>query len=386
MTGILPPSPLAPLAAPIEGHGWTARFVAGGTLVSLEGDWIARVDGVEAGAAERILALGGATLSFDCGGLKRWDTALIAFLLALRDAALICNLPLDEQGLPLAARQLVGLVQESPPGPERQPAGPLLTRVGSATLRGIDEVLQVNTLIGETIQGGWASLFHRSAMRGGDLLGCMQDAGLAALPIVTLVNLLVGGILAFVGAVQLARFGADVYVASLVDITMVREMAAMMTAIIMAGRTGGAYAATIATMQGNDEIDALRVFGIPVFDYLILPRILALTLMMPILYLYGCAIGIIGGLVVTSGLLAISPISFLHETRLALSSSQFVFGLCKSLSFGALIALVSCRVGLRAGRSAADVGRAATSAVVASVVGIIALDAAFDVGANVAGI
>ncbi len=355
-------------------------------MIILVGDWIAREDGVESGTAERILSLGGSGLSFDCARLGHWDSALIAFLLALRDAAQFKGVPLDESELPPAAQQLLRLAQTAAPASARPAATSLLTRVGRATVVGLYESGQINALIGATLQRSWASIFRRSALRGGDLVDCMMDAGLAALPIVTLVNLLVGGIIAFVGAVQLRRFGADIYVAGLVDITMVREMAAMMTAIIMAGRTGGAYAATVATMEGNDEIDALRVFGIPVFDYLILPRILALTLMMPILYLYGCAVGIMGGLLVTTAILAVSPISFMQETRLALTSSQFLLGLAKSLSFGALIALVSCRVGLRAGRSAADVGRAATSAVVVSVVGIIALDAAFDVGANVAGI
>ncbi len=381
MNGILPP-PLPP----ITGHGWTARIDAGGAVIILVGDWIAREDGVESGTAERILSLGGSGLSFDCARLGHWDSALIAFLLALRDAAQFKGVPLDESELPPAAQQLLRLAQTAAPASARPAATSLLTRVGRATVVGLYESGQINALIGATLQRSWASIFRRSALRGGDLVDCMMDAGLAALPIVTLVNLLVGGIIAFVGAVQLRRFGADIYVAGLVDITMVREMAAMMTAIIMAGRTGGAYAATVATMEGNDEIDALRVFGIPVFDYLILPRILALTLMMPILYLYGCAVGIMGGLLVTTAILAVSPISFMQETRLALTSSQFLLGLAKSLSFGALIALVSCRVGLRAGRSAADVGRAATSAVVVSVVGIIALDAAFDVGANVAGI
>jgi len=135
------------------------------------------------------------------------------------------------------------------------------------------------------------------------------------LPIVTVVNLLVGGILAFVGAVQLRKFGADIYIAALVGVAMIREMAALMTAIVMAGRTGGAYAAQIATMAGNEEIDALRAIGIPVYDYLVLPRVLALTFMMPVLYLYGCAIGIFGGFVVAVAMLNLSPQSFFTETR-----------------------------------------------------------------------
>jgi phospholipid/cholesterol/gamma-HCH transport system permease protein len=219
-------------------------------------------------------------------------------------------------------------------------------------------------------------------MRRSDLLTSVYDAGVAALPIVTIVNILVGGIVAFVGSLQLRKFGADIYIADLVGITMVREMAALMTAIVMSGRTGGAYAAQIATMLGNEEIDAIQAIGIPVYDYLILPRVLALTFMMPFLYLYGCAVGIFGGFVVAVAMLNLSPDSFIDETRLSVSGGQFVFGLVKAIAFGALIALVGCRSGLKSGRAAADVGLATTSAVVICIVGVIALDAVFAVCAH----
>jgi phospholipid/cholesterol/gamma-HCH transport system permease protein len=223
-------------------------------------------------------------------------------------------------------------------------------------------------------------------MRARDLVDAMFDAGVAALPIVTVVGLLVGGILAFIGASELSQFGAGLYVANLVSIGMVREMAALMTAIIMAGRTGGAYAANLAAMQEGEEIDALRAIGIPVFDYLILPRVLALTGMMPILYLYGCLVGILGGLCVGSATLHVSALSFFIQAQQSLSGTQFALGLAKSLCFGAFIAIIACRVGLRADRSAAAVGYAATSAVVIGIVGVIALDAVFDLGASALGI
>ena len=226
------------------------------------------------------------------------------------------------------------------------------------------------------------ALRGRVNMRGVDLLDCMREAGVAALPIVTIVNVLIGGIVAFVGAVQLRRFGADVFIADLVGVAMVREMAALMTAIIMAGRTGGAYAAHIATMLGNEEIDALRAIGIPINEYLILPRVLALTGMMPLLYLYGSAVGVFGGFVVAVAMLNISPETFIDETRVSIALYQVFFGLIKSFAFGALIAIVGCRSGLGAGRSAADVGHAATRAVVIGIVGVIALDAVFAICAN----
>jgi phospholipid/cholesterol/gamma-HCH transport system permease protein len=150
----------------------------------------------------------------------------------------------------------------------------------------------------------------------------------------------------------------------------------------MSGRTGGAYAAEIASMQGSNELDALRVLGIPVQDYLVLPRVMALTLMTPVLYLYGSAVGILGGFAVAVSMLNISPQLFIDQTRSAVTMHEISFGLTKSLAFGALIALAGCRIGLKAGRSATDVGRAATSAVVVSIIGIIMLDAVFAVCAN----
>jgi phospholipid/cholesterol/gamma-HCH transport system permease protein len=217
-------------------------------------------------------------------------------------------------------------------------------------------------------------------------LQLIREAGAGALGIVAIVNGLVGAILAFVGATQLQRFGAGIYVADLVGIAVVREMAALVTAIVMAGRTGGAYAAHLATMEGNEEVDALNALGIPVFDFLILPRIAALVAMMPLLYLYGCAVGLLGGLIVSVTVLDITAAGFLEQLQGAVGGTQFAIGLAKSIVFGALVALAGCHIGLNAGRSAADVGRAATSAVVAGIVGVIALDAVFAVCANALGI
>jgi phospholipid/cholesterol/gamma-HCH transport system permease protein len=186
--------------------------------------------------------------------------------------------------------------------------------------------------------------------------------------------------------VQLRKFAADVYVANLVGLALVREMAAVMTAIVMAGRTGGAYAARIATMQGNEEIDALRVIGIPVSDYLLLPSILALVFTMPFLYLYGCLVGMLGGWVVAMAMLSVTGAGYLNQTLDAVAFDQFVFGFVKSIAFAVLIGVTSCRIGLKAGRSAADVGTAATRAVVMGIVGVIALDAVFAVLADVIGL
>ncbi len=361
----------------------------------LTGDWIAR-DGTGATpdqarlivdqASERKSAStqGERKISFDTSGLGHWDSALLVFIAELRVEAQKRGIALDEGGLPQAVPLLLSLAAEAVPvGARTGGQLSLLDRTGDAVLAIWSEALEVSAVAGDLVLRGGAAIRGHGSLRGGDLLSCIYDAGSAALPIVTVVNALVGGILAFVGGEQLRRFGADIYVAQLVGIAVVREMAGLMTAIVMSGRTGGAYAAHIATMLTNEEIDALRAIGIPVFDYLVLPRIAALIFVMPLLYLYGCAIGISGGLVVSISLLNISARTFVEQTRLAVDMSQFWFGLIKTIAFGVLIAIAGCRCGLRAGRGAADVGLATTAAVVIGIVGVIALDAVFAVCANI---
>ncbi len=223
----------------------------------------------------------------------------------------------------------------------------------------------------------------RFALR--DFVRVTLQCSAQALIIVLVVNLLVGAILAFVGAVQLVKFGAGIYVADLVGIAVSREMAAVMTAVVMAGRTGASFAAELATMQTNEEVDALTVLGLDTVAYLALPRALALTLVMPLLYVYACAAGLTGGVLVASGMMNLAPSAYLDSTVEALNTRQFVLGASKSLCFGFLVAMTACWYGLRAERSAAGVGQATTSAVVAGIVGVIALDAVFAVCANALG-
>jgi phospholipid/cholesterol/gamma-HCH transport system permease protein len=359
--------------------GQTAR-------VTLSGDWVARTDGVALGVAKQVIEPGVRVLRFDTAGLGHWDSGLIAFLATLRDAANSDGVAFDGDGLPRPARRLLELLSPPAAKPAPEPAKPVLDRVGLWAIGIWEEGVDITALVGNLLLRGGLALRGGAAMRASDFVGAMYDAGVAALPIVTIVGLLVGGILAFIGATELSKFGAGAYVANLVAIGMMREMAALMTAIIMAGRTGGAYAAKIAAMEGAEEIDALRAIGIPVFDYLILPKVLALSAMMPILYLYGCLIGIFGGFCVGAATLHVTAMSFFVEAQRSLSTAEFGLGLAKSLCFGAFIAIVACHVGSRAKRSAAAVGVAATNAVVIGIVGVIALDAVFDLCASVLGI
>ncbi|MCW7536634.1 ABC transporter permease [Aquabacterium sp. A7-Y] len=219
-----------------------------------------------------------------------------------------------------------------------------------------------------------------------DLARVTADSGARALPIVTVVNVLVGAILAFVGAVQLVKFGAGIFVADLVGIAVSREMAAVITAVVMAGRTGAAFAAELATMQTNEEVDALEVLGLHAIDYLVLPRVIALLLMMPLLYVYGCLTGLIGGLLVGVSMLELAPAAYLDRSFEALTWGHLGLGFAKSIVFGGLVAITGCYFGLFSQRNAAGVGAATTRAVVVSIVGIISLDAVFAVCANALGV
>jgi phospholipid/cholesterol/gamma-HCH transport system permease protein len=242
------------------------------------------------------------------------------------------------------------------------------------------------SFIGEAFIAFTKLLRGKARFRRSDFTLLLQECGAQALLIVSLISVLIGLILAFVGAVQLRMFGAQIYVADLVGIAMVREMGAMMAAIIMAGRTGAAFAAQLGTMQVNEEIDALTTMGISPMEFLVLPRMLALILMMPLLCLYADLMGILGGAIVGIGMLDLSLSQYFHQTQAALDLTNVAIGLFKSVVYGILIAVSGCLRGMQCGRSASAVGAAATSAVVTAIVLIIVSDGLFAVICNALGI
>ena len=219
-----------------------------------------------------------------------------------------------------------------------------------------------------------------------EFFAVLKSCGAEALPIVSLISLLVGLILAFVGAVQLSMFGAQIYVASLVAIAMVRVMGAIMTGIIMAGRTGAAFAAEIGTMQVNEEIDALQTMGVSPMEFLVLPRMLALVIMMPLLCVYADLMGVLGGFIVGVGMLDLTVTEYYQETVRSISLTNLWIGLFHGAVFGVIVALAGCMRGMQCGRSASAVGTATTSAVVTSIVTIVVATAIITVVCNVLGI
>jgi phospholipid/cholesterol/gamma-HCH transport system permease protein len=313
-------------------------------------------------------------IAFDTKDLGGWDSGLLTFLIKIFEACSKANVEVAKEGLPEGVRRLISLATAVP---ERKGARKeakkeaFLSMVGGEAVAFYRSLLEILDFLGEASLAFTRLLRGKAAFRRSDLWLLLQECGGQALPIVSLITLLVGLILAFVGAIQLKLFGAQVYVADIVAIAMVRVMGAIMTGIIMAGRTGAAFAAQIGTMQVNEEIDALETMGISPVDFLVLPRMIALIIMMPLLCLYADLMGILGGLIVGVGMLGINPIEYLNRTQETLTLTTLWIGLFHSAVFGVLVALAGCLRGMQCGRSASDVGYAATSAVVTGIISII---------------
>jgi phospholipid/cholesterol/gamma-HCH transport system permease protein len=312
-------------------------------------------------------------VSFDTQALGDWDTALPTFLRGLLEQLKRDGIEVDQTGLPDGVQHLLALASAVPDRTIDSDMSdePWLARIGLGALRWRDLATQEIGFVGE-MTGAIGKLFYGKAQfRTSDLTLFIQQCGVEALPIITLVSFLVGLILAFMGAIQLEQFGAQIFIADLVALGMAREMGALMTAIIMAGRTGAAFAAQLGTMMVNEEIDALKTTGISPIEFLVLPRLLALMLMMPLLCLYSDFVGILGGAVVGVGVFDLGLGGYLQETRSSLALADFGAGLVRATIFGGIVAVSGCLRGMQCERSAAGVGAATTSAVVTSIIWIV---------------
>ncbi len=310
----------------------------------------------------------------DTKRLNKWDSIFILFLRELKKFARKNRIRLNLASIPPGALHLLNLAMKAE-STKRERAeghnGPFFERVGQAAALIARQVKDFHAFLGQVVLGFMNILSGRSRLRMGDFLLYLQNGGARALPIVSLVSFLVGLILAFVATVQLKIFGAQIFVADLVGIAMARDMGAMMVGIIMAGRTGATYAAQLGTMQVNEEIDALRTLGIRPVEFLVIPRILALSLMMVPLCIYADLLGIAGGAVVGAGFSDVTLLQYISETQKAVPPTHFFIGLGKCLVYGIIVSMVGCMKGLSCGRSAAAVGQVTTSAVVTSIVWII---------------
>ncbi len=380
---------------PGAGNANPARLVPRrdtGTLVlGFAGDWDinSRPPGREALETLFSTAPKPETLAFEAHALGGWDSRFLVFCAQASAMAQKAGMRVDESGLPQGAVRLLELAAKVPPrsGAARQAKSESFTaRIGGAVLDGLGSANAALSFIGEVTESIGRFLRGKAVFRASDLMAQIKICGVTALPIASLISMLVGLILAYVGAVQLKDFGAQIYTSTLVGIAMVRVLSAVMTGIIMAGRTGAAFAAELGAMQVNEEIDALSTFGVDPVDFLVLPRVLGMTLMMPLLCLYADLMGVIGGFLVGVGFLGITPIQYIEFTKNTVPLVNLWIGLTHSLVFGVLVSVAGCYQGMRCGRSATGVGRATTRAVVTSIVSIIVATSILTVLCNVLGI
>jgi len=364
---------------------------AGSLRMILTGEWkLANNLPSPRGLEETLSAGPEITLAeFDTRDLTGWDSGLLTFLLSVTDICSLKKVAVNRDGLPSGVNRLLALATAVPERSGARRGGardPFLDRVGSSALALWRSMLDLLAFIGEASLSFLRLITGKARFRRADFILILQECSADALPIVSLITLLVGLILAFVGAIQLKLFGAQIYVADLVGIGMVRAMGAIMTGIIMAGRTGASFAARIGTMQVNEEIDALQTTGVSPIDFLVLPRMLALSLMMPLLTLYADLMGILGGFIVGVGGLDLSVMEYYQETVKAVSLTNVWIGLFSGFVYGILVALSGCMRGMQCGRSASAVGDATTSAVVTGIVSIVVSTAVITVICNILGI
>ncbi len=300
-------------------------------------------------------------------GLEAWDSSAVTFLAALIRDCRARSVAVDQDALPEGLRRLLALAFAVPPPAESRAtasAPGLLASIGQGFMDAWRNLPAMIEFAGEICLSLARFCTGRARYRHGDIAWLVEEVGPRALPIVSLISFLVGTILAYMGAVQLALFGAEIYIADLVGIGMVREVAALMTGIILAGRTGAAYAAQLGTMQVNEEIDAFRTLGVSPIDYLVLPRMLALLMMVPLLTLYAGIVGILAGMLIAVTVFGVGVHEYWNETLSALNLTHFAVGTVKGTVYGGLVAFAGCLRGMQCGRSAQAVGEATTSAVV----------------------
>lgn len=368
-----------------------AQFAEGVLTVRVGGEW--KLTGqrpdwpeVSAPALKRAGVAAPQTVRIVGEGLTDWDSSLPLFVRHARAGAESVGAKFELENLPRGAVELMDLLVQKEPSPSESRLPDLFTAVGVFTHNLAREGRDISKLVGECLFSTARFFKGQAQFRWRDCLVEMQLCGAQALPIVGLISFLVGVILAYQGAVQLRQFGADIYVADMVGVAVVREMGPLMAAIVLAGRTGAAFAATLGNMKANEEIDALDTLGVSPIDFLVMPRIAALFCMMPLLALYSNVLGILGGMLIAYlPPMNIPPRLFYAEMQTIVDLSDLFTGLIKSAVFGLLIGLSGCLRGLQAERSAAGVGRAATQAVVTGILLIIVSDAVFAVLFNILG-
>jgi phospholipid/cholesterol/gamma-HCH transport system permease protein len=314
-------------------------------------------------------------LGFDTTGLGAWDTGLLTFLRHLIEDSVNADIHVDRSGLPTDVERLLSLASAVPMRTTAEPTGPpWLGRAGASVFAAGAGAMEVLAFTGEICAALAGLVTGRVRIRWVQFALLVEEVGVRALPIMTLIGTLIGIILAFGGALQLRQLGVQIFVADVVGVAVAQEVGALMTAILLAGRTGAAFAAQLGSMQVKEEIDALTTAGISPVQFLVLPRVLALVLMTPVLTVYADLFGMVGGGLVAITVLDLSATAYVVRLVNVVTIGDFAMGLVRASVFGVLIAIAGCLRGMQSGRSASAVGLAATSAVVTSIVLTIIAD------------
>ncbi len=358
-------------------------------LVSFSGNWLLKAKRpLIQGLVDQLAHSGDLrSLRLNAGNLGEWDSSLLTFVRKCYDHGVEAGVEVHLDGLPEGVRNMMRLSlavpefkRESDRDPDR------LTRIGNVTLQLLAGLGGYLGFIGQLLLDFGSLLRGRAQIKIKDFLLLLQETGVNALPIVILLNGLTGLIIGFIGVIQLQKFAADIFVADLVGVATTRELGAVITGVIMAGRTGAAFAAQIGSMQVNEEVDALTTFGISPMQFLVLPRLIALVLMMPLLCVIGDVVGVLGGMVIAVTISDVSMLQYFNQVESAVSLADFLIGIFKAGVFGIIIALAGCYRGLTCGRDATAVGMAATSAVVTSITWLVVADALFAVLFHILGL
>lgn len=336
----------------------------------------ATVDAVQNELRAESSVNGLSALAFHAEDVGAWDSSLLAVFSRLAAIAVERKLRVDMDGLSKSMSHLIRLSLEVPPRggsgvKAEQESETFLEIIGSKFLLVPSVTSDILAFLGDATASIGRFLTGKASFSRRDLWDAFRECGVDALPIVSLTSMLLGLILAFVSSIQLRMFGAEIYVAALVGVAMVRVMGPVLTGIVLAGRTGASFAAVIGSMQVNEEVDSLVTFGIKPMDFLVMPRVIGLAIMTPLLTIYADIMGIVGGFLVGVLMLDLPASVYWDNTLSSISPSYIWIGLLHSLVFGIIVALCGCYQGIRCGRNAEAVGRATTAAVVNSIVGII---------------
>ena len=359
------------------------RQSKGEAVMDIAGNWLVGQKSTSLKKIERDLSSGISSLSFTTKKLGKYDSTLVSMLFKCHNFCRQYGISFKIDTLPQGLCELLKLAVAVPEADSAKKIGynthNIVRMLGERTLGFLDSCTMYAGFIGDLTITFSKAIFGKARFRMYDLLTLMQRTGPEALPIVALISFLVGLILAFVGAIQLAKYGSEIFVADLVGIAMVREMGAIMVGVVMSGRTGAAFAAELGSMKVNEEISAFKTFGISPIEFLVYPRVLALILMFPLLTVFADVIGMLGGMAIGIGMFDIGYEQYMNRTLAALDIVQISTGIGKSLVFGAIVAVIGCQKGLSAENSSLGVGRATTASVVQSITWIIVADAIFAV-------